>query len=246
VAMSVLSLGMVMILMGSFNMGIHKSPNLGGPIMHRTHRLQTIQGPSKCLSAAGLRYVRSFPSVVNGQLQQQRRRKVSANAASKDNVADQVRQLTVREIKQELTEKGVSTAGIFEKQDLVNLLVDVRIDSGEISPLDTQLRQAKDIIDKASTDVKAKAGKAVSAVKNFDIKNELKKQVNTIKDGIKENVDWYGEGEKNPFAEGRVIRKQRGYYKVSENFKESALSPAVHKHGGVLFYMWFAYNDSVG
>mmetsp|Transcript_2346 Transcript_2346/g.3250 ORF Transcript_2346/g.3250 Transcript_2346/m.3250 type:complete len:226 (+) Transcript_2346:77-754(+) len=217
VAMSVLSLGIVMIWMSTFNTDVHRSPILGGPAVQIAHRFQTIQGLPKCMPAAGLRHVRSVPSVVSGYRQQRRQREVSAHGTSRDNMVDHVRQLTVREIKNELTEKGVSTAGIFEKQDLVNLLVDARIDSGEISPLDTQLRQARDIIDKASTDVKAKAGKAVSAMKNFDIKSEMKKQVDTIKDGIKENVDWYGEGEKNPFAEGRVVRKQRGYYKGGDD-----------------------------
>mmetsp|Transcript_27129 Transcript_27129/g.37762 ORF Transcript_27129/g.37762 Transcript_27129/m.37762 type:complete len:214 (+) Transcript_27129:254-895(+) len=138
-------------------------------------------------------------------------------ASVREKAQADVKQMTARQIKEELKEKGIDPSGIFEKQDLVNLLADARIEAGEITDFDRTLKQAQDFINKAGNEASSEAKKTFSntfaTIKNFDLKEELQKQADKIKENIQENVDWYGSGEKNPFAEGRQIRKQRGYYR---------------------------------
>mmetsp|Transcript_6455 Transcript_6455/g.11899 ORF Transcript_6455/g.11899 Transcript_6455/m.11899 type:complete len:242 (-) Transcript_6455:33-758(-) len=136
-------------------------------------------------------------------------------------VKQEVLKLKAKELKAELKERGVELKGMLEKDTLIEQVVLARLDAGEIDPFNKLKRKGAALFEKTANDVKEKGSAAVESIKSFDLKAELNKQVDIFKDGIKENVDWYGAGseagEENPFTAQRVIRRQRGFRKGGDD-----------------------------
>ncbi|GAB5372686.1 hypothetical protein AAMO2058_001686000 [Amorphochlora amoebiformis] len=131
-------------------------------------------------------------------------------SAEVDKIRFEVNKLRARQIKAELTELGIDTSTVVEKEELVRMLANERHSR---SGLNGFKRQAHQILGKAKDGMNEKALGALNAVQEFNIKREIEKQASDIKNKINQNVEWFDHENPNPFTDTPIIRKQRGYYK---------------------------------
>mmetsp|Transcript_14898 Transcript_14898/g.29260 ORF Transcript_14898/g.29260 Transcript_14898/m.29260 type:complete len:148 (+) Transcript_14898:46-489(+) len=134
---------------------------------------------------------------------------------SEEKLREQVNSLRAREIIKELKEYGVSTNGIIEKEELVNLLVNERAGRSTTAQLKDSLKQAEDVINAAGNKVTGSFLGALDAIKGFDLNEEIEKTKATIKD----QVDWAEAG--TEFDQRKsYIRKQRGFRKGQDDMSK--------------------------
>eukprot|EP00468_Gymnochlora_sp_CCMP2014_P007147 CAMPEP_0167751210 /NCGR_PEP_ID=MMETSP0110_2-20121227/6432_1 /TAXON_ID=629695 /ORGANISM="Gymnochlora sp., Strain CCMP2014" /LENGTH=210 /DNA_ID=CAMNT_0007636641 /DNA_START=140 /DNA_END=772 /DNA_ORIENTATION=- len=125
--------------------------------------------------------------------------------ANHEQIHNEIKKMRAREIKEELANFGVDTAGIVEKEELVRLLISERMEN---TPANEIKKSVESVFEKATN----KAQEAVDKVRAFDIKAEIEIQAKNIKAQINQNVEWY-DPDVNPRPQKNIIKRQRGFRK---------------------------------